>query len=114
MRWYKNLYIGEKARKNRYKIVWKVKHRAGTINVYLLIFPSNSENMLEILNANYLLQPYYRHQDIKIIGIASSYGEALTLLTEIVQEIYQKTGTVNIKEYIIQQQNGHTKNLWQV
>lgn len=114
MRWYRNLYIGEQARKNRYKIVWKVKHRAGTINIYLLILPFNSENTLEIINANYLLQSYYKNKDIKIIGIAYSYEEALTLLTKIVQEVYQKTGNVKIKEYIIQQQNRRTGNLWQV
>ena len=98
--WYQNLYTGEKASRHRDKIKWKLEHRVGTVKVFLLTMPSNEQNSLDILNAAYLKQPHFRKQEIRVVGLALSYEEALEVLVRIVEEVYEQTDGMDIKEYI--------------
>ncbi len=100
MRWYHKLYIGKTARKKRYKIVWKVKHRAGMLGIYLITLASNKENLLDIIDASLLLQPYYKKEDIFIVGIACGYDEAVEVVTKIIEELYNETGDFNIRQFL--------------
>ncbi|WP_099468284.1 hypothetical protein [Konateibacter massiliensis] len=100
MRWYRKLYVGKTAKKKRYEIVWKVKHGAGMLDVYLITLASNEENLLDIWNSSVFLQPYYRKQDFFIVGIACGYDEAVELAAKIVEELYQNTGDFRIRQYI--------------
>lgn len=107
--WYRKLYVGENADRHIRKIKWKLRHGVGTLRVYLLTMPSNSRNSLDIINAAYLQQPYYKRQQMKVIGIAMSYEEALQVLQQIVTEVYQETHQMDIKGYIESKQGN-----WQV
>jgi hypothetical protein len=100
MKWYRKLYIGETARKKRYQIVWKVKHRAGMLGVYLITLSSNEENLLDIFDSSILLQPYYKKEDIFIVGIACGYDEAIEIVTRIIDELYRETGDFKIRQYL--------------
>lgn len=100
MKWYHNLYIGKTAKKKRYKIVWKVKHRAGMLGVYLITLASNKENLLDVIDSSILLQPHYKKEDIFIVGIACGYDEAVEVVTQIIQELYNETGDFNIRQYL--------------
>lgn len=105
--WYRYLYIGEMANKQKKKIKWKIRHRAGTLRVYLLTMPSNDKNSLDIINAAYLKQPYYKKREIRIVGIALTYEEALQVLLQIVDDVYKNTKGMDIKGYL-------NKERWQV
>lgn len=105
--WYRNLYTGEKADKHRKKIQWKLKHRVGTVRVFLLTMPTNENNSLDILNAAYLKQPYYRKKEIRVVGIAVTYEEATQVLLRIVEEVYKSTNGMDIKGFL-------NKEGWQV
>lgn len=100
MRWYHKLYIGKTARNKRYKIVWKVKHRAGMLGVYLITLASNKENLLEILDSSLLLQPHYKKEDVFIVGIACGYEEAVEVVTKIIAELYNETGNFDIRQFL--------------
>ncbi|MFA9375708.1 MAG: hypothetical protein ACERKZ_03025 [Lachnotalea sp.] len=100
MRWYRNLYIGKTVRDRRYKIVWKVKHRAGQVGVYLITLSSNKENLLDIFDSSILLQPYYKKENIFIVGIACGYDEAIEVTTQIIEELYNETGSFDIRQYL--------------
>lgn len=99
IRWYKKLYMSESAKQERYKIVWKVKHKAGLINTYLITIPLFGNNQLEIVNSSELLQKHYNYTTTCIVGIAVGYEEALKLVEKIVTDVLAETKNVCIREY---------------
>ena len=80
MRWYRKLYIGETARKDRYRIVGKVKHRRPQRDAYLITLATNEKNLLDIYPANTMLWHYFYKSSILIV--------------------YQDTGSFNVRSYI--------------
>lgn len=99
IRWYKKLYISESAKKKRSKIVWKVKHKAGLLNTYLITVPLFGNNQLEIVNSSELLQKHYNYTTTCIVGIAVGYEEALKLVEQIVADVLAETENVSIRDY---------------
>lgn len=99
IRWYKKLYISESAKKKHSKIVWKVKHKAGLLNTYLITVPLFGNNQLEIVNSSELLQKHYNYTTTCIVGIAVGYEEALKLVEQIVSDVLAETENVSIRDY---------------
>lgn len=99
IRWYKKLYMGETARKKRYEIVWKVKHKAGLLNTYLITVPLTGNNQLEIINSSELLQKHYKCTTVCIAGIAVGYEEALKLVETITMDVLNITKTADIRNF---------------
>lgn len=104
MKWYKGLYLGEKAKEDKYKILGKVVKSRFQADTFLVMLPSNSSNVLDILQANYLNQPHFRKkyykQEIYVVGIAKGRDEALELVRQIVDEVYQATGGFDVSGYL--------------
>ncbi|MDO5402145.1 MAG: hypothetical protein Q4F11_01790 [Eubacteriales bacterium] len=104
MKWYRKLYIGENAGKQKYKIFGKIRKSRFQIDTYLIQIAANPDDLLEIIPANILLQPFYKNkkhlENVYIIGIAKGYNEALELVRMIIDEVYKSTGSFNIKEYL--------------
>ncbi|SER61981.1 hypothetical protein [Lachnobacterium bovis] len=99
MRWYNNLYISPSAKKKSKKIIWKIKHKAGLINVYVITLASNSSNLLDIIPSGDLLFLSYPRENVKVLGIAKGYTEALELSCKIVKEVYENTGKFDVHNY---------------
>ena len=99
MRWYEQLYVGEKAKKHRFSIIRAVRvgKRSG---YYILTLPSNEKNLLDIYPAVTLQQPYYRENDMLILGIAADYEDAANLAGTMIGEVYQKTGGFDVAGYL--------------
>lgn len=53
---------------------------------------------LEVVPAWTLHQPDY--PAVRVVGIAGSRGDALSLLTELVQELYEETGGLHTRSYL--------------
>lgn len=100
MKWYDKLYIGDSIAKKADRIKWKINHNAGTIGVYVIAFASNPVNLLDIIPAYQLMQKSYPKKDMRIIGLAGDYYEALELVSNIVDEVYQATGDVKVRQYL--------------
>lgn len=100
MRWYHHLYMGTEARRDRYRIVGRIRWNKPQTDAYVITLASQADNLLDIYPSYVLLQKYYRQQEILIIGIAKGYDEAMEVMTRILMEVYEKTGTFNVKEYI--------------
>ena len=99
IRWYRKLYMTEKARKKRFKIVWRVNHRAGMLNTYLITIPFIGKNQLEIINSSELLHKRYFFVPTYIVGIAIGYDDAVQLVEKIVKDIYDKTNKTDIRGF---------------
>lgn len=101
MRWYDNLYLGESVTERKAnKIKWKLNHNAGVWSYYVIAFPSNSQNLLDLIPTKELKQKGYPKKDIHIIGIAKGYDEAVLVVQQIVEECLQKTNSIDLKSYL--------------
>lgn len=100
MEFYRHIYFGEEAKKNKKKILYRIKHRKIQKDIYVITLASNEDNLMDIYAANTLLQPGYKKADIKVIGVAIGQDEAYALATAIIQDLYTKTNEFKIKEYL--------------
>ncbi|MGL5258732.1 MAG: hypothetical protein ACRC7V_01355 [Lachnospiraceae bacterium] len=99
MKFYSNLYVGDLVI-NKRKVMHKLKHNIGQLQIYVISL-SNETNQLECMHCAFLKQKILYREISLVVGIASSYEEALDLIVKITQEVVEKTNTANIKEYIL-------------
>ena len=106
MVWYDDLYLGNSLADKPHKvkrIKWKIKHRAGTLNIYLIVLCRYGTNLLEILPSAQLLQKAYPKQDLYVVGLANGYRESLETAARIISDVYQQTDGFAVRKYF---QNG--------
>ena len=96
--WYDHLYTGEKAEKRRYQIIQAVREGKPQIRAYVITPASNGNNILDIYPSAALLSPWNKEKAFHIIGIAADYWEALEVVRQIIDDIYQETGGVRLPE----------------
>ncbi len=101
MRYYKYLYTGESLEKKKEKIISKLSKEKFQAGIFLIVLSGEEKNQLEILNSNLLLQKYYPQKDYLVVGIAKGFDEALEILEEIVQKVYNETKGAEIRSYIL-------------
>jgi len=99
MRWAENIYLSEKLAPKRDKIIRKANRGAGMVSIYFVALASNPENLFDIFHAAHLKQPAFYRQNPFVVGIASSYDEALELVRCMVEDIYRETGKLCVREY---------------
>lgn len=104
MRWYENLYFGEGAKKDGVRIVKRLQAGKLQPDVYVITLAANEQNLLDIYPSYVLLQPYYQKQDLLVIGLAAGRKEAQELVAKIVDEVYQKTSEVAVRQYFQKQE----------
>lgn len=92
MRWYSHLYVGDRAKMDRYRIIQGVRYGKLQPEVYVITPPQNGKNILEIYPSAMLLLPPYRDEDYLVVGIAVTYWEALEVVGRIVDDLYRQTG----------------------
>lgn len=100
LKWYSNLYIGEGAKKKAKTIIRKINTMAGQLGIYVITLAINPDNHLEIIPSYLLLQSNVYNNCPMIVGIASGYDEALSLITMITNEVYEKMGNTDIRTFI--------------
>ena len=102
MRLYERLYIGDKAKKNRFSILQSLRAEK-TSGYYVLTPASNPKNLLDIYSAASWNQSYFKQQDPWIIGIAADHEDAAALVGKIVGEVYRKTGGYDVGGFLKQE-----------
>ncbi len=104
MHYYKNLYVPENLEKKKKKIIRKLNANKLQYDLYLLTFPVGSFNQLEIINSLELKQPSYPKEKLFVVGFAKGYDEALELVEEITETVYNETKGADIRSYILKKQ----------
>ncbi len=100
LEWYKMLYIGENAKKDAAKARRRLNHGKLQMNMFLVTYASNSENLLEIIGTEQLLQKSLHRRCPMIVGLAASKEEALQIVQQIVEETYEKQENVDVRRYL--------------
>ena len=104
MKFYKHLYVSEDIGKKKEKIIRNMKSGTYPLTTYLLVLIEEGENQLEFYSASLLRQGMLYEEDIFVVGLASGYEDAVYLVEEIIREVYEKTGDVDIRSYIRDQE----------
>lgn len=104
MRYYHNLYVDERLLPKIDKIKAKLEKGKIQRNKYLIVLTKNEKNHLEFFDSVLLKQKIIANEDLLIVGIADGYYGAFELVQNIVQDVLDQTGDVNIRKYMIEQQ----------
>lgn len=105
MRWYNDLYVGYNALDNKSDIIKKIKRGKPQMNKYVLALPLNDYDVLDIYPSYVLIQKWYRKSDLVIVGIAEGMEEAQDMLQLVIMDCFRDTGTVRVKDYILDKMN---------
>ena len=90
MRYYKHLYLTEGLEKKKEKIIRKLEAGKLQPGVHVITLAVSERNQLELF----------------VVGITKGYDEAVELVEQIVQEVYDQTGTCDIRSYILEKEQG--------
>lgn len=99
VQWISNLYIGDRMQKRIDRVMASIDKREVTYNVYCIAIATSDHNLLDIIDANELLFPYYRNRTMKVVGLAKGKQEAVQLVEQIIVRVYQETGGFDVRAY---------------
>lgn len=70
-------------------------------NLFLITVSANRDEQLDIYDAKYLVQKYYRKNPPYVIGIAKEKGHAYAIVEDLMRECVEKYNHANLKAYLI-------------
>ncbi len=100
MRFHDKIYYGESI-KHPLITKWKLRVAAGQFHVHVIVISENGSNQLECFHNALLKQKSYHERDFLVVGIAGNYAEAVDLITKITEDCVLKTGTGNVKQFLL-------------
>lgn len=105
MHFCKRLYISPAIKDKQRKIMWKLRTGRPQPMIYVISLAKN-EDLLEIYHSGMLKQKYYKKKaNIPyIVGIAAGYGQAVSLVTDILEDVYEMTGGYDVKSFFRRKQ----------
>ena len=99
MRLAENLYTTEKTKKMLPRIMHKIRTGKLQSGIWLITIASNENNLLDIFQSLYYLQPMFQKMNPDIVGIAENEDTAKELLLQITSDVYRKTGSFDVRTY---------------
>ena len=100
IKWYKNLYVGENAKKRERKIRYDLEMGKSLPGIYLITYADNHNNQLEIFPAIMLKRKTAHNACPVIIGIAVGHREAVKLVTALADTAYRIECCKSIRSYL--------------
>ena len=98
-----NLYLGEGINiKKLNRIKRNIRQGRGRFDLYIISLSNNQYDQLDIFHNALFKQKSYRKFDIRIVGLASSYDEALAVVQKILDDTIAVTGKANMKQFLIE------------
>ena len=92
--------------KKKEKIIRKLESGKLQPSVHVITLAISEKNQLEIYPTLQFKQPAFPEQDLFVVGITKGYEEAVELVEQIVQEVYEQTGGCDIRSYILEKEQG--------
>ena len=100
LRWYPHLYIGDRALKRKGELIRDIEEQRFVPGAYLLTFPLNEANQLELLPAGNMARPVIYDRTPMIVGLAADRQEACELLEQIAKETNRARSDGDMKAYL--------------
>lgn len=104
MKFYSELYVSEGLQKKKEKIMKKLQTGKLRRNLQLITLAEYPQNQLEIYSSMLLLQPLFPKKNILVVGIVKDYEEALEFVEDLTQKVYNETGRIDIRSYILEKE----------
>ncbi|MBQ1547029.1 MAG: hypothetical protein IIZ61_01415 [Lachnospiraceae bacterium] len=98
IRWSDKLYKG-KGVPPLHEVNWNIRHNAGMAEIYYIVLSQRKDELLEIYPSYVMMQPHLKEKDFYAVGIARGYTYALKLTRDIIDDVYQSTGTFDVEEF---------------
>lgn len=95
----KQMIVSETIEKKTEKIMNKLIKKKLTSEIYVITFSSNKDNLFDIINANELLSPVYQRADLLVLGLAKGREEAVMIVKDMIELVYQQTGGFDVRAY---------------
>jgi hypothetical protein len=111
---YYRLYVSESLKEKKARILRRLKKNRLQPGLYLLAFEKRERPTLEIFLSLLLKQELLRKKEWMIVGIASGYDEALELVRDLTEQVYQNTGGTDICAYVLNEQAAYKEGKRQV
>lgn len=89
-----SLYCDEKIKDNKTKALKKGIEG----DYWFVMLPEHGNNLLEIVEAPYLRQPYYKKKDIYVAGLAETKEAAEQLVCRIIEDCCAEDGSIDIRK----------------
>lgn len=99
MKWYQDLYVSDDLKNKKAETKIDIERGNPVHGIFLITLSGHEHNQMEILPAGNLKFWYVREECPLVIGLAKGKKNARNLVLTIVEDIYQKTGDCNIKQY---------------
>lgn len=100
VRWYKDLFLDGITKHTAGQIQKGIEKERIQYPIFLVALASNEKNLLDVMNVNELLFPYYKKRTTFILGLASSRQQAKIMAAAIVSKVYQDTGNCDVRAYV--------------
>lgn len=101
---YCDLYISDIWKNKKEKIVEKLKENKLQPRVHVIAFAQGEQNQLEIFSSVLFKQHVFDNSRIFVVGIASDYEDALSIVEEIAGTVYEKTKGLDIRRFLMKRQ----------
>lgn len=105
MRFYSELFMSDDLADEKRAVIDNLKKGIAPLKTFIIILPHVAQNNLEIVNIVFLRGKIKRGEDFFVVGIASGYADALKIVENITQTVYDNTGGADIRRYITEKQN---------
>ncbi len=109
MDWYQEFYAGESIAGKKEKVKRKILRNAGMMNIYIIALSSNPENLLDIIPSWELMQNCYPKSELLVVGVDRGYENAIELASVIIMDVYQETGTFQVRDYFLEKYRENQK-----
>lgn len=96
-----SIYLGETLSYDQCEIMKKLNTAQNVPNLYLIVLPYQSPNMLELIPEDEILQNGYPKDAKLIVGAANGKKEAFGLVKRMVEDAFAQTGKADAKEFFM-------------
>ncbi len=104
MKYYHDLYVSKRIGTKVTEVIAKLEKDEVQFNKYLITITKNEKNHLEFFDSILFLQKIFEDDDLFVVGIAEGYKDAIRLVKEITEEVYEATKSTNIRKYLLEKQ----------
>ena len=110
MKYYHNLYVSKELLGKEKEIIGKIEKNQWQLGKFLIVLTKNENNHLEFFDSVLLIQNAIPKEEQFVIGLASGYHGALEMIEEITKEVYDATGDVDIRGFLLSREKEYEES----
>ena len=98
MEFLKKLYLGESIARKKSRIIRGLNSGKLMPGIYVICLSASDQDLLDLIPSFMLFRESVKKR--KVVGLAASKQEAYQVCQKIVEDVYDKTGTYDIRSFL--------------